>query len=123
MRIAQGRQKKYADRRKKDLEFSMGDQVFFKISPLKNVVRFGRRGKLASRFIGPFRILERVGPLAYRVDLPEKLSGVHNVFHVSHLRKYLHDPSLIVQPALSENLDVKPNSLSRGSHIVLSMEM
>ena len=109
MKIAQDRQKKYADRRRRDLEFSVGDQVFLKISPLRNVVRFGRRGKLAPRYIGPFRILERIGSLAYRVDLPEKLAGVHNVFHVSHLRKYLHDPSLFVQPALLENLDVEPN--------------
>ena len=59
--------------------------------------------------LGPFRILERNGPLAYMIDLPEKLAGVHHVFHVSHLRKYLHDPSLFVQPALLENLDVEPN--------------
>ena len=109
IRIAQDRQKKYVDRRRRDLEFSVGDQVFLKDSQLKNVVRFGRRGKLAPRFISPFRIVERVGPLAYRVDLPEKLAGVYNVFHVSHVRKYLHDSSLIVQPALLENLDVEPN--------------
>ena len=72
--------------------------------------------------LGPFRILERNGPLAYRVDSPEKLAGVHNVFHVSHLRKYLHDPSLFVQPVLLENLDVEPN-LTVESHFVLSIEI
>ena len=91
------------------MELAVGDQVFLKISPLKNVIRFGRKAKLAPRFIGPFRILDKVGPLAYRINLPEKLSEVHNVFHVSHLRKYLHDPALIVQPALLETLDVEPN--------------
>mgnify|MGYP001507239398 CR=1 FL=1 len=85
LRAAQDRQKKYADRRRRSLEFSIGDQVFLKVSPLRNVIRFDRRRKLSPRFIGPFRIVERVGSLAYRLDLPEKLSGVHDVFHVSHL--------------------------------------
>lgn len=109
MRIAQNRQKKYADRCRRSLEFAVGDRIFLKISPLKNVIRFGRKGKLAPRFIGPFRILDRAGPLAYKIDLPEKLVRVHNVFHVSHLRKYLPDPALFVQPALLETLDVELN--------------
>ena len=70
--IAQHMQKKYADRRRRSLEFAVGDQVFLKISPLKNVIRFGRKGKLAPRFVGPFPITERIGTLAYRVNLPEK---------------------------------------------------
>ena len=91
------------------MEFVVGDLVFLKISPLKNVIRFGKKGKLAPRFVGPFPILEKIGGLAYRVDLPEKLSGVHNVFHVSHVRRYVHDPLDIVQPALFEDMDVEPN--------------
>ena len=108
-RAAQDRQKKYADRCRRNLEFSVGDQVFLKVSPLRNVIRFGRRGKLSPRFIGPFRIVERVGSLAYRLDLPKKLSGVHNVFYVSHLRRHLHDPSLIVHPSVLDSLDIEPN--------------
>ncbi len=85
LRVAQDRQKKYANRRRRKLEFDVGDMVFLKVSPLRNVIRFDHRGKLSPRFIGPFRIVERVGSLAYRLDLPEKLSGVHDVFHISHL--------------------------------------
>ena len=85
MKAAQDRQKSYADQRRRDLEFAIGDLVFVKVSPLRSVVRFGRKGKLSPRFVGPFPILERIGTLAYRVSLPEKIEGVHNVFHVSHL--------------------------------------
>ncbi|KAK8655193.1 hypothetical protein V6N13_107783 [Hibiscus sabdariffa] len=75
------RQKSYADRRRKDIEFAVGDQVFLKVSPWKKVLRFGRKGKLSPRFIGPYRILERVGTVAYRLELPHQLSRIHNVFH------------------------------------------
>lgn len=85
LRAAQDWQKKYADRCRRCLEFSIGDQVFLKVSPLRNVIRFGRRGKLSPRFISPFRIVERVGSLAYRLDLSKKLSGVHDVFLVLRL--------------------------------------
>ncbi|KAK8619690.1 hypothetical protein V6N13_135972 [Hibiscus sabdariffa] len=91
------RQKSYADRRRKDLEFAVGDQVFLKVSPWKKVLRFGRKGKLSPRFIGPYRILERVGKVAYRLELPPQLSRIHNVFHVSMLRQYRPDPSHIIQ--------------------------
>ena len=91
------------------MEFLVGDLVFLKVFRLRNVVRFGRRGKLAHRFVDPFHISEWIGSLAYRLDLPEKFSGVHNVFHVSHLRRYLHDPTLIVQPSALESLDIEPN--------------
>ena len=87
MKTAQDRQKYYADQRRTDLEFEVGDMVFIKVSPLCNVVRFGVVGKLAPRFVGPFPITERIGQMAYKVELPERLAGVHNVFHVSHLRK------------------------------------
>ena len=84
MKTAQDRQKSYADQRRTDLEFEVGDMVFIKVSPLCNVVRFGAVGKLAPRFVGLFPITERIVQMAYKVDLPEKLTGVHNVFHVSH---------------------------------------
>ena len=85
MKTAQDRQKSYADKRRTDLEFEVGDRVFLKVSPLRNVVCFGSAGKLAPRFVGPFPIIERIGTMAYRVELPERLAGVHNVFHVSQL--------------------------------------
>jgi len=108
MKIAQDRQKCYADGKRKNLEFAEGDLVFVKISPLKNVVRFGRKGKLAPRFVGPFPITERIGKLAYRVELPDKMAGVHNVFHISHLRKCVKDPGIVVEPSQLEDVEVEP---------------
>ncbi|KAD6455061.1 hypothetical protein E3N88_09767 [Mikania micrantha] len=84
-------QKSYADKRRRPIEFEVGDQVLLKISPWKGVIRFRKRGKLSPRFIGPFRIMARVGKVAYRLDLPDELSGIHPTFHVSHLRKCLAD--------------------------------
>nr|CAD1839633.1 unnamed protein product [Ananas comosus var. bracteatus] len=78
------------------LEFTVGDHVFLKVSPTKGVIRFGLRGKLNPRYIGPFEILERVNNVAYRVALPPSLAGVHNVFHVSMLRKYVQDPKHVI---------------------------
>ena len=109
MKTAQSRQKSYADQKRRNVEFEKGDEVFLKISPMKGVVRFGKTGKLAPRYIGPFPILERIGPLAYKVKLPEWLSGVHDVFHISHLRKYVHDPNLIVEEAAQQDLEITPN--------------
>ena len=74
----------------------MGDHVFLKVMPKRGVVRFENRGKLSSRFIGPFEILERVGTIAYWLALPPSMSGVHEVFHVSMLRKYTQDPAHVV---------------------------
>ncbi|KAL0539895.1 hypothetical protein IC582_024116 [Cucumis melo] len=96
MHTAQSRQKSYADVRRKGLEFEIGDKVFLKVAPMKGVLRFERRGKLSPRFVGPFEILERIGPVAYRLALPPSLSAVHDVFHVSMLRKYVPDPSHVV---------------------------
>ncbi|XP_052174731.1 uncharacterized protein LOC127789782 [Diospyros lotus] len=96
MKVAQDRQKSYADKRRRDLEFSTGDHVWLRVMPIKGVRRFGVSGKLSPRYIGPFEILERVGPLAYRLALPPQLAGVHNVFHVSMLRKYVSDPQHII---------------------------
>ncbi|KAL0540334.1 hypothetical protein IC582_024569 [Cucumis melo] len=105
---AQSRQKSYADVRRKDLEFEIGDKVFLKVAPMKGVLRFERKGKLSPRFVGPFEILERIGPVAYRLALPPSLSTVHDVFHVSMLRKYVPDPSHVVdyEPLeIDENLN------------------
>ncbi|KAI3792250.1 hypothetical protein L2E82_06124 [Cichorium intybus] len=106
MRVAQNRQKQYADRRRKPLEFCVGDMVMLKVSPWKGVIRFGKRGKLSPRLIGPFRVLERIGAVAYKLELPDELQGIHNVFHVSHLRKTLHDQSTRV-PLAGVQLDEK----------------
>ncbi|GJY84593.1 hypothetical protein Tco_0497969 [Tanacetum coccineum] len=77
-------------------KFEVGDRVLLKVSPWKGVIRFGKRGKLAPRYVGPFEILERIGPVAYRLRLPEELSSVHDTFHVSNLKKCLADASLHV---------------------------
>ena len=93
---AQSRQKSYADVRRRPLEFEVGDHVFLKVLPKRGVARFGKRGKLLPRFTGPFKILERIGVVAYRLALPPRMSGVHEVFHVSMLRKYTPDPTHVV---------------------------
>ena len=97
LKAAQDKQKSYADKQWKDLEFEVEDSLFLKLSPWKGVVRFGKRGKLSPRYIGPFEIVERIGPVAYRLDLPEELSRVHNVFHFSMLRKYIPDSSHVLE--------------------------
>ncbi|GJW03984.1 putative reverse transcriptase domain-containing protein [Tanacetum coccineum] len=90
------RQKCYADKRRKPLEFQVGDRVLLKVSPWKGVVRFGKKGKLAPRYVGPFEIVEHVGPVAYRLKLPQELSCVHDTFHVSNLKKCLAEPDVQV---------------------------
>ena len=74
----------------------MGEHVFLKVSPKKGIMRFGKKGKLSPRFVGPFLILERIGEVAYRLALPPQLERIHPVFHVSMLRKYVYDPSHVV---------------------------
>ena len=97
MQAAQNRQKSYADIRRRELEFQVGDHVFLKVSPTKGIRRFGIKGKLSPHYIGPFEILERIGVVAYRLALPPSLDKVHNVFHVSMLRKCLSDPDQLVE--------------------------
>ncbi|KAJ0576059.1 putative nucleotidyltransferase, Ribonuclease H [Helianthus annuus] len=96
LKTARDRQKSYADNRRKPLEFQVGDKVLLKVSPWKGVVRFGKKGKLSPRYIGPFPVTQRVGPVAYLLQLPEELAGVHDVFHVSNLKKCLADESLVI---------------------------
>ena len=82
--------------RRRPLEFEIGDHLFLKVMPKRGVVRFSKRGKLSLRFIEPFEILERIGAVAYQLALPPNMSGVHEVFHVSMLRKYTPDPAHVV---------------------------
>ncbi|KAK4381244.1 hypothetical protein Sango_0350100 [Sesamum angolense] len=79
------------------MEYEVGDKVFLKVSPWKGILRFGKQGKLSSRYIGPYEIIERIGPLAYRLALPAKLSQIHDVFHVSMLRRYRSNPSHVIR--------------------------
>ncbi|GKC72366.1 putative reverse transcriptase domain-containing protein [Tanacetum coccineum] len=96
MQAARDRQKSYADLKRKPMEFQVGDKVMLKVSPWKGVVRFGKRGKLNPRYVGPFKVLEKVGEVAYKLELPEELSRVHNMFHVSNLKKCYADEPLAV---------------------------
>ena len=87
LKVAQSRQKSYADSKCKETVHKVGDRVYLRVSPLRGVKRFGVKGKLVPRFIGPYRVLERMGEVAYKLELPEGLSRVHDVFHVSQLKK------------------------------------
>ncbi|KAK6143246.1 hypothetical protein DH2020_023594 [Rehmannia glutinosa] len=107
IRTAQSRQKSYADKRRKDLEFEVGDEVFLRLSPRKGLINPKKGGKLSPRYVGPYKILQRIGKLAYRLELPAPYAGMHDVFHVSRLKKYQPDPEHIITrdtPPLMENL-------------------
>ncbi|GJV84848.1 putative reverse transcriptase domain-containing protein [Tanacetum coccineum] len=111
------RQKSYVDRRYKPLEFEVGDMVLLKVSPKKGVIRFGKCGKLSPRYIGPFKILARVGLVAYKLELPEELQEVHSTFHVSNLKKCLADKNLII-PLDEIRLDDKLHFIEEPVEIV-----
>nr|GFA88624.1 putative reverse transcriptase domain-containing protein [Tanacetum cinerariifolium] len=96
MQVARDRQESYANLKCKPMEFRVRDKVMLKVSPWKGVVRFGKRGKLNPRYVGPFKVLERIVDVAYKLDLPEELSKVHNMFHVSNLKKCHADEPLAV---------------------------
>ena len=96
LQTTQSLQKSYTDVWRRDLEFEKGDHVFLKVSPFKVINRFGKKEKLKPRYIGPFEILQRVGTVAYRIALPSELSHMQDVFHVSMLRKYAHDPMHVI---------------------------
>ncbi|WMV18336.1 hypothetical protein MTR67_011721 [Solanum verrucosum] len=117
LKMAQSRKKSYVDVRRRDLEFDVHDSVYLKISPMKGVMRFGKKGKLSPRFIGPYQILRRVGKVAYELDLPNQLATVHMVFHIFMLKKCVNDPTSIVP---LEGLGVKENiSYEEGPHEIL----
>ncbi|GJV20521.1 putative reverse transcriptase domain-containing protein [Tanacetum coccineum] len=96
IQAARDRQKSYTDLKRKPMEFQVGDRVMLKVSPWKGVVRFGKRGKLNPRYVGPFEVLEKVGSVAYKLELPQELSRVHNTFYVSNLKKCYSDEPLAV---------------------------
>ena len=102
--MATDRQKSYADMKRKDIRYKVGKKVFLKVSPWKKVMRFRKNGKLSTRFIGPYEVIEKVGPVAYRLALPSDLEKIHNVFHVSMLRRYQSDPSHVVS---SETIELR----------------
>jgi hypothetical protein len=96
LEAAQARQKSYHDKRRKPLQFEVGDFVYLKVSPTKGEQRFGIKGKLAPRYIGPYEIIEACGPVAYKLKLPSKMSAIHNVFHVSQLKKCVRLPTEVI---------------------------
>jgi hypothetical protein len=111
-KAAQARQKTYHDKRRKPLQFEVGDFVYLKVSPTKGVQRFGIKGKLAPRYIGPYEIIEACGPVVYKFKLPPKMSAIHNVFHVSQLKKCVRLPTeVIAEP----DVEIEPD-LSYQEH-------
>ena len=104
LKVANNRQKSYADMKRKDIRYEIGGKVFLKVSLWKKVMRFGENGKLSPRFIGPYEVIEKVGPMAYRLALPPDLEKIRNVFHVSMLRRYRSDPSHVVS---SETIELR----------------
>ncbi|GJU46836.1 putative reverse transcriptase domain-containing protein [Tanacetum coccineum] len=117
LQAARDRQRSYANVRRRPLEFQVGDRVMLKVSPRKGVIRFGKRGKLNPRYIGPFKILKRVGPVAYTLELPEELNNIHSTFYVSNLKKCLSDESLII-PMKELWLDDKLNFVEEPIEIM-----
>jgi hypothetical protein len=118
MRVAQTCQKSYADVHRRDLTFAVDDHVYLKVSPMRGIRRFNVKGKLAPRYIGLFKVLERKGEVAYRLELPPSLSGVHDVFHVSQLKKCLRVPE---EQAPLEGLEVQED-LTYTEHPVKILE-
>nr|GEX89540.1 ribonuclease H-like domain-containing protein [Tanacetum cinerariifolium] len=93
---ALSRQKSYADLKRRLTEFEVGDKVMLKVSPWRGVIRFGKRGKLSPRFIRPFKVIERIGPVAYKLELPDKLRGIHDTFHVSNLKRCFVNDDVVI---------------------------
>ena len=88
------------------MRYEIDEKVLLKVSPWKKVMRFGKNGKLSPNFIGPYEVKEKMGPVAYRIALPQELEKIHNYFHVSMLRRYMSDPSHVVS---SETIEIRPN--------------
>jgi hypothetical protein len=106
MLTAQSRHKDYANKHRRKLEFEVGDLMYLKVSPMRGVVHFAKKGKLNPRYIEPFQVSKRVSPMVYKVDLPPNLASIHDVFHVIELRKCVHDPSHIIS---YRPLDIQAN--------------
>jgi hypothetical protein len=103
---AQSHQKSYTDKRCSPLEFEVDDHIYLRVSPMKGVRRFDIKGKLAPRYIGPYSIIDKFGPTSYQVELPVKLSGVHNVFHISQLKRCLKPPTYVV---IEDTIPLEPH--------------
>ncbi|KAI3691954.1 hypothetical protein L6452_31757 [Arctium lappa] len=97
LKVAQDRQKSYTDKKRRPMEFQVGDRVMLKVSPWKGIIRFGKQGKLSPRFLGPFPIIERMGLQAYKLDLPPEMSEIHPTFHICYLRKCLAEEENVIQ--------------------------
>jgi hypothetical protein len=106
LKVAQSRQKNYADQRRKQSQFQVGDYVYLRVSPTKGVQRFGLKGKLAPRYIGPFEITEACGPVAYKLRLPTQLAAIHDVFHISQLKKCIKVPTEIIE---QQAIEIEPD--------------
>ena len=106
LRVSQSRQKNYADNHRRELELQVGDFIFLKVSPWRGAICIKGRGKLSPRYVGPFEVTERIGSCTYRLLLSKELSRIHNVFHVSNLRKYIADPSHVLH---TSELEVQEN--------------
>ncbi|GKE09744.1 putative reverse transcriptase domain-containing protein, partial [Tanacetum coccineum] len=117
LQATRDRQRSYANVRRRPLEFQVRDRVMLKVSPRKDVIRFGKRGKLNPRYIGPFKILEQISSVAYKLELPEELRNVHNTFHVSNLKKCLSDEFLVI-PMKVLRLDDKLNFVEEPVEII-----
>ncbi|GJQ98185.1 putative reverse transcriptase domain, ribonuclease H-like domain, aspartic peptidase domain protein [Tanacetum coccineum] len=118
---ARSRQKSYADVRRKPMEFNVCDMVMLKVSPWKGVIRFGKRGKLSPHYVGPFKIIERIGPVAYRLELSEKLYGIHNTFHVSNLKKCLANEYFVIP--FERNPNVEKLNITQGTGEIMDREV
>ncbi|GJU34529.1 putative reverse transcriptase domain-containing protein, partial [Tanacetum coccineum] len=114
---ARSRQKSYADLKRRLTEFEVGDRVMLKVSPWKGVIHFGKRGKLSPRFVGPFKVIERIGPVAYKLELPDKLRGIHNTFHVSNLKRCFVNDDVVI-PLDEVQLDNKLNFIEEPVKIM-----
>jgi hypothetical protein len=106
LKTVQSRQKSYADQRRKPLQFQVGDFVYLRVSPTKGVQRFGIKGKLAPRYVGPFEILKVCGPVAYRIHLTSQLAAIHDIFHISQLKKCIKVPTEIVE---THAIEIEPD--------------
>ena len=106
LKVAQSRQKSYTDKRREPLQFKVGDFVYLRVSPTRGVQRFGIKGKLAPQYIGPFEIIETCGPVAYRLHIPSQLAAIHDVFHISQLKKCIKVPTEIIK---SQDIEIEPD--------------